>query len=455
MTARSRTAGNLGYQTGFTDPASGLVHMGARWYTPANGQFTSRDTAHVNPVPSEAAANPFAYAAGNPLTGTDPTGHMIVAVGGGWRPHPYHPHPPPTIWTNFGAWLRNLVHAILQIFHRVSLPAGHVKDAARHGHDAGIRGHPVPGFATAPGLLRPPAPPEPAAPPAEVAGGAAADTGGAAAADAGAGAVTAGTGLALGLEGLLMVLGLSGDTCQTCANSVSNRPSRTWDKFWPWLASAVSSAFSRTSNARHQISNGSHLISNANPGAGNGGGRGSSQPNPQVAPPIAQPTFNQPTLKNRPGKPKTVLEAGAGKRIVSVNDVSRQAALAGARDRANYAGGRGGGGSGPPTLNGCPPGMPEPGSPSFLKEIGKPENVLDWGHAGENTGDMFENMYRGLEKSTTSHAAAGIPEYSSQPGPSWGVTGMNGIEVMLVAGIAGNRLWNKLKDWMGQNGSNC
>ena len=98
MTARSRTAGNLGYQTGFTDPASGLVHMGARWYTPANGQFTSRDTAHVNPVPSEAAANPFAYAAGNPLTGTDPTGHMIVAAsigGGGHYPRVTYVHLPP------------------------------------------------------------------------------------------------------------------------------------------------------------------------------------------------------------------------------------------------------------------------------------------------------------------------------------------------------------------------
>ncbi|HUZ38225.1 MAG TPA: LamG-like jellyroll fold domain-containing protein, partial [Streptosporangiaceae bacterium] len=76
--ASSGLAGNLGYQSGFTDAASRLVHMGARWYSPADGQFTSRDSVTVSPVPDEAAANPFAYAADNPLTGTDPTGHFLA-----------------------------------------------------------------------------------------------------------------------------------------------------------------------------------------------------------------------------------------------------------------------------------------------------------------------------------------------------------------------------------------
>ena len=54
--------------------------MGARWYNPAAGQFTSRDTTQVNPDPDSAAANPFAYAGDSPLTETDPTGHLGMPV---------------------------------------------------------------------------------------------------------------------------------------------------------------------------------------------------------------------------------------------------------------------------------------------------------------------------------------------------------------------------------------
>ncbi len=68
-------AGRLGYQSGWTDPASSRVNMAARWYTPGLGQFTTRDQVAQNPVPNPAAANPFAYVADNPLDGTDPTGH--------------------------------------------------------------------------------------------------------------------------------------------------------------------------------------------------------------------------------------------------------------------------------------------------------------------------------------------------------------------------------------------
>jgi hypothetical protein len=50
--------------------------MGSRWYNPANGDFGNKDTAANNPVPASASASPYAYAADNPLTGTDPTGHF-------------------------------------------------------------------------------------------------------------------------------------------------------------------------------------------------------------------------------------------------------------------------------------------------------------------------------------------------------------------------------------------
>jgi large repetitive protein len=75
------TAGMLGYQSSWTDPASGKDLMGARWYNPPAGDFTSKDTIQVNPDPDPAAGNPFAYAADNPLSFTDPTGHLIAPAG--------------------------------------------------------------------------------------------------------------------------------------------------------------------------------------------------------------------------------------------------------------------------------------------------------------------------------------------------------------------------------------
>ena len=71
---------------------------GRRWYDPAAGQFTTRDTAKVNPDPDSAAANPFAYTGDDPLTAIDPTGHataMLVGAGGGATQHPIKAPPPP------------------------------------------------------------------------------------------------------------------------------------------------------------------------------------------------------------------------------------------------------------------------------------------------------------------------------------------------------------------------
>ncbi|HEY6312254.1 MAG TPA: RHS repeat-associated core domain-containing protein [Streptosporangiaceae bacterium] len=73
--------GTLGFQSEYTGTGSGLVHMGARWYNPASGAFTSRDTAVVDPAPDPAAANPFAYAGDNPLDGTDPSGNLMICNG--------------------------------------------------------------------------------------------------------------------------------------------------------------------------------------------------------------------------------------------------------------------------------------------------------------------------------------------------------------------------------------
>ncbi|TDC19778.1 DNRLRE domain-containing protein, partial [Streptomyces sp. 8K308] len=83
VTASDGTSPNLGYQSGWTDPATGDVNMAARWYQPGTGAFATRDTWNVEP-------NRYAYAAGSPLNGTDPTGHFT-------NPHP-DPAPPST-WT--------------------------------------------------------------------------------------------------------------------------------------------------------------------------------------------------------------------------------------------------------------------------------------------------------------------------------------------------------------------
>ncbi|MFF2774198.1 LamG-like jellyroll fold domain-containing protein [Streptomyces sp. NPDC058052] len=72
----------VGFQSGWTDPGTGEVHMAARWYQPETGGFTSRDTWQLHPDPS-ARANRYAYGEGEPLNGTDPTGHAVDPRGGG------------------------------------------------------------------------------------------------------------------------------------------------------------------------------------------------------------------------------------------------------------------------------------------------------------------------------------------------------------------------------------
>jgi RHS repeat-associated protein len=77
-TATSGTMPAAGYQGDYTDPSTGLVYMNARWYNPANGTFVSSDTLNGSPVPATVDGNPYAYADGNPLTQTDPTGHCML-----------------------------------------------------------------------------------------------------------------------------------------------------------------------------------------------------------------------------------------------------------------------------------------------------------------------------------------------------------------------------------------
>ena len=83
VTATTGTpVGLLGYQSAWTDNTAGKNLMGARWYNPSDGDFTSRDTVTVNPDPDPAAGDPFAYAADEPLDLTDPSGHRVIDLPG-------------------------------------------------------------------------------------------------------------------------------------------------------------------------------------------------------------------------------------------------------------------------------------------------------------------------------------------------------------------------------------
>ncbi|CAM5467433.1 laminin G [Streptomyces canus] len=74
--ATNGTTPAVGYQSGYTDPATGDVNMAARWYQPGTGSFGSRDTWQLDPVPS-GRANRYSYGSGAALNGTDPSGHCF------------------------------------------------------------------------------------------------------------------------------------------------------------------------------------------------------------------------------------------------------------------------------------------------------------------------------------------------------------------------------------------
>ena len=75
----------LGYNTpfafqgrhgGFSDPDTGLVLLGARWYSPALSRFVQRD-----PMGQAAGPNVYAYCHDDPINLIDPTGSSEVSAG--------------------------------------------------------------------------------------------------------------------------------------------------------------------------------------------------------------------------------------------------------------------------------------------------------------------------------------------------------------------------------------
>jgi RHS repeat-associated protein len=80
--AQLSTAGSLGTNKGFTgqyQDATGLDYYNARYYDPVVGRFLSADTVQGNGI----GMDPYAYAAGNPETLTDPTGQRVACDGCG------------------------------------------------------------------------------------------------------------------------------------------------------------------------------------------------------------------------------------------------------------------------------------------------------------------------------------------------------------------------------------
>ncbi|MCP2237485.1 RHS repeat-associated core domain-containing protein [Prauserella halophila] len=83
QTAGEGAEPGLGYQHQYTDPESGNVNMGVRWYQPDAGTFASRDTTGLDPR-DVGNANRYAYVGGDPLGRTDPTGRcfgVCTAIG--------------------------------------------------------------------------------------------------------------------------------------------------------------------------------------------------------------------------------------------------------------------------------------------------------------------------------------------------------------------------------------
>ncbi|WP_162819205.1 RHS repeat-associated core domain-containing protein [Leifsonia aquatica] len=67
---------SFGFQGDWTDPTTGAVNMGARWYQPSLGTFLTRDTVDL-PIQGSTSTNRYLYANANPVSANDPSGHCV------------------------------------------------------------------------------------------------------------------------------------------------------------------------------------------------------------------------------------------------------------------------------------------------------------------------------------------------------------------------------------------
>lgn len=67
--------GNIGYTGGWTDPATGMVFLRSRWYSPESMRFITPDSQQPNPMQTS-TFNRYAYCLGDPINRSDPTGQF-------------------------------------------------------------------------------------------------------------------------------------------------------------------------------------------------------------------------------------------------------------------------------------------------------------------------------------------------------------------------------------------
>jgi RHS repeat-associated protein len=73
---------SVGFQGDYTDPVSGEVWMGARWYSGADAVFRSRDSV-LGELVSPVSLNRYTYGWANPLRHWDPDGRYVLEGDGG------------------------------------------------------------------------------------------------------------------------------------------------------------------------------------------------------------------------------------------------------------------------------------------------------------------------------------------------------------------------------------
>jgi RHS repeat-associated protein len=77
--ASSGVTGDVGWAGAQRDGETGLTLLGDRYYAPGAARFLTRDTVSPNAGGTQ-GLNGYAYADGNPVTNTDPTGHGVAGV---------------------------------------------------------------------------------------------------------------------------------------------------------------------------------------------------------------------------------------------------------------------------------------------------------------------------------------------------------------------------------------
>jgi RHS repeat-associated protein len=140
VTASTGERAGIGYQSDWTDPATGQVDMGARWYDPGTGAFDSRDpTGYGSGDGDSVLANRYTYGAADPLDNIDPDGYWpcfscalkkVAGVVNHYVVQPVYHHVILPIYHH--VILPVYHHVILPIYHHVILPVARaVRSAAR------------------------------------------------------------------------------------------------------------------------------------------------------------------------------------------------------------------------------------------------------------------------------------------------------------------------------------